>query len=304
VRTYQRGLAVGAVFSALALTGIWWFRMRPMSLPAQYQRLPARHSIVLFIDFRALRHAGLLQLVAGSQAIQDPEYRQFVEATAFDYTRDLDSALVAFAPSGKYLFLNGRFDWNRLRDYALAHQGDCPGSLCRMMGSAPDRHISYMALRRGTLALAVSTDDLAVERLSRLREETPPSLPQAPVWLRVSGELLKSSSGLPAGAGMFAQSVSRAETITLSLSSEGARLAAQLEVLCSNPQDATTIASDLIHATSLLKDLMARERQGPSAAGLSGVLTSGSFRSEGRRVYGYWPIERQFLINLLSSSAG
>lgn len=301
----KRRIAAAALFlSVLLAAGLWYFRTRPLTLPAQYLRLPTRDAAILFVNFDQLRRAGLLDLLAGSAAAQDPDYRRFVEATSFDYTRDLDTAIVSFAPGGKYLFLNGRFHWSNLRDYAIAHQGDCPGSICRMIGSTPDRRISYSPLRRNTLALAVSPDDLAVERLDRSGEGVVPALPAAPVWLRIPGSLLKSSDGLPAGTRMFAHSMEQAESVTLSLSPDGQRLAARLDVLCPNEQQAASIATDLNHVTALLKDLIQREHQQPVATDLSGVLTSGSFRNEGRRVYGYWPIERQFIVNMLSGNAG
>ena len=102
---------------------------------------------------------------------------------------------------------------------------------------------------------------------------------------------------------MFARSMEHAETVTLSIAPDGDRLAARLDVLCPNEQDAVSIASDLTHVTELLKSLIEREHQKPTAMELSGVLTSGSFRSEGRRVYGYWPIERKFVVNMLSGSS-
>jgi hypothetical protein len=304
VVTYKRALAAAALLAIVAAGGAWWFRGRPIALSAQYLRLPSRDAAVLFVNFDQLRRAGLLDLLSRSNVAQDAEYRRFVEATGFDYTRDLDTAMVAFAPGGKYLLLNGRFNWSKLRSYALSNDGDCPGSLCRMMGSTPDRHISYSPLRRATLGVAVSTDDLAVERLNRTGEGSAPQLPASPVWLRIPGSLLKSSGDLPTGTRMFAHTMESANTVTLSLSQDGNRLAARIEVVCSNEQDAASIASDLTHVTALLKDLIEREHQKPGAAELSGILTSGSFRSEGRRVYGYWPIERQFVTSMLSGSAG
>jgi hypothetical protein len=305
VSSPKRTIATVVLLCVVFVTAaVWWFRTRPIGPTAQYLRLPSRDAAILFVNFDELRRAGLLELLAGSNAAQDPEYRRFVAATEFDYARDLDAAMVAFAPSGKYLLLNGRFHWADLRAYALSHDGDCPGSVCRMLGSSPDRHISYSPLRRGTLALAVSTDDLAVERLGRAAEGAAPQLPDAPVWLRIPGSLLKSTDGLPGGTRMFAHSMEQAESVTLSLSQDGSRLAARLDVLCPTEQDAASIAADLTHATALLKDLIEREHQKPAATDLSGVLTSGSFRSQGRRVYGYWPIERQFVASMLAASAG
>jgi hypothetical protein len=305
VSSHKRALVALALLCAGAVAGgVWWYRTRPIGLSAQYLRLPSRDAVILFMDFAQLRRAGLLQLLTGSHVTQDSEYRRFVNATSFDYTRDLDTAMVSFAPSGKYLLLNGRFNWNNLRAYALAHDGDCQGAVCRMVGSAPDRRISYSPLRSNTLALAVSTDDLAVQRLERAGEGATPELPGAPVWLRIPGSVLKSSDDLPSGTRMFAHSMERADSVTLTLSQDGTRLAARLDVVCPNEQDAASIASDLTRVTAFLKDLIEREHQSPSETDLSGVLTSGSFRSQGRRVYGYWPIERQFVVNMLSGAAG
>ena len=47
----------------------------------------------------------------------------------------------------------------------------------------------------------------------------------------------------------------------------------------------------------------ARERQTPNPADFSGVLTSGAFSSQGRRVVGHWPIERSFVQYVLGGGA-
>jgi hypothetical protein len=47
--------------------------------------------------------------------------------------------------------------------------------------------------------------------------------------------------------------------------------------------------------------MIEREHQKPNPVDLSGVLTSGTFRSEGRRVAGTWPIERAFIENLFAN---
>jgi hypothetical protein len=90
-----------------------------------------------------------------------------------------------------------------------------------------------------------------------------------------------------------------AEGVTLSLDADGRRFAARLDVRCRNPQDSAQIAQQLTRTTTLLRELIEREHKQPNSSDFSGVLTSGSFRSEGTRVFGYWPIERAFLDNLL-----
>ena len=52
-----------------------------------------------------------------SKVGEDPEYQAFVRKTEFDYKQDLETALVAFAPTGKFMLLKGRFDWKSLSNY-------------------------------------------------------------------------------------------------------------------------------------------------------------------------------------------
>jgi len=54
-----------------------------------------------------------------------PELRR---QTQFDYKKDLDAALVAFAPTGRFLLLKGRFDWKSLRAYVKASTAVAPAS--------------------------------------------------------------------------------------------------------------------------------------------------------------------------------
>ena len=125
-------------------------------------------------------------------------------------------------------------------------------------------------------------------------------VPDGPVWLSIPRSVLQSGEGLPAGTRMFAHGMENAESVTLSLAPEGERFAARLNVRCRADADAAVIAQQLTRTSSLLLEMIAREGQKPNPADLSGVLTSGSFRSEGRYVRGYWPVERVFVSSLLS----
>ena len=73
---------------------------------------------------------------------------------------------------------------------------------------------------------------------------------------------------------------------------------ALLDVVCATPGDAAFLQLQLEEATELLKNLIAREKKKPNPSDLSGVLTSGAFRREDRRVLGRWPIDRRFLQSL------
>lgn len=298
---WLKWLAIAAIVLAAA-GGILWRYLRPLPASDLLKRLPAANAMVLYVDFDALRRAGVLQLLDGSKTGEEPEYRNFVAGTGFNYTRDLDTAAVAFAPSGKYLLLRGRFDWPKLEAYVKSQQGQCANSVCRMVGSTPERRISFFPLRPSVMAMAVSTDDFAAQRLATPGTGPEPEVPHAPFWLSIPPSVLRSSENLPEGTRMFAHSMDRADSVSLELAPEGSRLAARLNVLCRNNQDAAEVATQLGRITSLLREMIQREHQTPNAGDLSGVLTSGSFRAEGRRVYGYWPIERKFVENMLGGA--
>ncbi|MBZ5623108.1 MAG: hypothetical protein LAQ69_30955 [Acidobacteriia bacterium] len=292
-----------AILAAVCVGLIWgvgWYRGRPIGTAKLLQRMPTRDAVVVYIDFSELRRGGLLQLFEGNKASEDPDYQSFAQTINFDYRQDLDSALLAFAPSGKYMLVKGRFDWKSLRSYATASGGKCMGSTCRMTGSTPDRRISFFPLQSSLLALAVSPDDSAVLDMTGSVPGPVPEVPSAPVWLSIPGSFLRSGENLPTGTRMFARGMEKAEKVTLTFAPEGSRLAARLDVRCRNEQEAVEVASQLSSATLTLRQILEREHQKPSPTDLAGVLASGSFRSEGRSVFGYWPVERAFVETLLS----
>ncbi|HEV2446495.1 MAG TPA: hypothetical protein VGS58_11255 [Candidatus Sulfopaludibacter sp.] len=302
MKLQSRALLACGLAAAAVAAGYFGYRSRSLSNAALLKRLPAADALVLYVDFDALRHGGVLQLFDGSKVGQDPEYKSFVGSTGFNYARDLDLAMVAFAPTGRYVLLRGRFDWPKLRAYAKSQQGSCSGEVCQMAGSTPERRISFLPLQSNVMAMGVSTDDFAAQRLASPATGPAPQMPASPVWLSLPHSILKAGEDLPEGTRMFAHSLDRAESVTLGFEPEGQRLAAKLNVLCRNEQDATEIASQLARITTLLRELIQREHQAPNPADLSGVLTAGAFRAEGRRVYGYWPIERKFVESILGGA--
>jgi hypothetical protein len=289
--------AVGLVGAAVA--GVYWYRGRPLSLVAQMKRLPVADSVIAYIDFDQLRRGGFLRTLGGPKSMEDAEYKAFAQKIHLDWREDLDTAMIAFAPSGKYMLVKGRFDWPSLRSYVASSGGDCDTDLCRTTGSAPERRISFFPMRKNLMALAVSTDDIAARRMTGIAPGADPQVPDAPIWMRIPGSVLRTGENFPPGTRMFARTVGQAEYVTLLFAPEGDRLAARLEVLCRDAQDATAMAAELTKATTLLRDLIEREHMKPNPADFSGVLTSGDFRGEGRRVIGHWPIEKSFVENLM-----
>jgi len=263
--------------------------------------MPTEDTLVLWIDFAALRRDGLLQLLDGAKAGQDSEYQTFVRQTRFDYMHDLDSAMVAFAPTGNFFLVKGRFDWKSLRSYVEQVDGSCLNSFCRVNGSGPDHRISFFPVHRDLMAMAASPDGWAALRLSTARPGPDPPVPNAPVWLAFPGTLLKSNKNLPVGARPFARSMEGALSVTISFAPEGNRLAARLDVRSNSDSEAAAAAAQLTEATQLLSSLIARENLKPNPADPSGVLAAGTFHAQGTHVTGVWPIAREFIQNLLGS---
>ncbi len=287
----------------LTLGGVIWYRSRALSPAAMLKRLPTDDAVVLYIDFSRLRAGGIPQLLDGAKVGEDPEYQSFVRNTDFNYKEDLDTAMIAFAPRGKYMLLRGRFDWKSLKAYAQSNDGRCNNSFCKMPGSSPEKRISFFPMQAHLMAMAVSDDDVAALRMNTVDARADAEIPNAPLWLSIPPSVVKSGQNLPPGTQMFARRLERAQAVTLAIVPEGAgQFAAKLNVRCASVTDASALAADLNKTTGLLREMIEREHQKPNPADLSGFLTSGAFRSEGARVSGYWRIPRALIENLLGGS--
>jgi hypothetical protein len=100
---------------------------------------------------------------------------------------------------------------------------------------------------------------------------------------------------------MFARSLTSADQVTISIGPHGERFEAKLNVRCRSERDAAALASELERATGLLRDMILREKQAPNPRDLSGVLSAGKFRAQGRLVLGSWPIQKGFVEEMFSA---
>lgn len=287
---------------------IWfadWRRSRAVSSrEALLARLPWKESLVISIDFAALRRAGLMELLESSKTPEEPEYKAFVSNTDFDYKQDLDLALASFGPNGKYFLLVGRFDWNKLYSYAKSQGGECANGRCQMAGSTRERKISFSPVRPEIMALAVSNDALAADWLMAASKVQQPAVTTTdPVWISFPGSVVKQSDKLPTGTAIFAKALEDAEGVVLSLGPQGQDFQANLAVTCHSAKDAEVLARELENNTNLLRSLIARENRQPNPDDLSGVLTSGAFTATDRRVAGHWPITKALVHNTLTGGS-
>jgi hypothetical protein len=291
---WQLAVAV-VILCAGAVALAHWRTTRRFDAAALLQTLPPDQATHVYMDFAALRDTGLLDLLAGSKASEEPDYRHFVEQTGFDYRTDMDAVAAAFFHGGSYFAVRGRFDWRKLNSYARAEGGDCRNAVCTMPGSEPTRHISFYPLKSDVLALAVTTEERGVSMIGPNQWKKPPQLPAEPVWISAPSFVFSDPKDLPAGAQSFLSPLAQAQQVVFAVGPDGQRLHIRLEVECASPESAAALAKVLTSKTDLLKKMLDREKMTPSSRDLSGVLVAGTFTQQEKLVTGMWPLERGFV---------
>jgi hypothetical protein len=299
----RRRVARALLLAALSLTGLsvtgglWlkWREARSFFDPhVLLSRFPVEEAAVLDIDFSLLRRGGFL---TGSKMPLEPEYKRFLDDTGFDYRRDLDLVIASFSRSGNFFVARGRFDWNKLRGYAVRQGGACFKELCRMQGSTPERHISFLPLRDDAIALAVGTDDLAAARLTKAGQPVAAQLPAAPAWLSIPGAALRQQGAVPPGIRVVLSALVNADRVVITLGPAGQSIEARMDASCRSPDDARILASQLRTTTAMIKESAAHNQQ-TREDDLARMLAAGSFDQTGSHVTGKWPVERRLLDSL------
>jgi hypothetical protein len=280
----------------------WRLVSRPFSAVALVECLPPDQATHVYLNVSALRTGGVLDLLAGSKAAEEPDYRRFVEQTGFDYRNDLDEAAAAFLRGSVYFAVRGRFDWKKLDAYANAQGGSCRNSVCEMPASEPGRHISFYPIRSNILALAVSFEERGVNLIGPSQWTNPPQLPPDPVWISAPSFIFADAKNLPEGTHAFLSPLAQAQRVVFAIGPDGQQLRIRVEVTCDSAEAAAALSGQLTKSTDLLNKMLARQHMTPNARDLSAVLAGGKFEQKDRTVTGAWPMDRGFLETLASGS--
>ena len=289
-----RRIALGAAFFAIVLGSLFIFR--PGASPsAMLACLPPGDGPVLFVDVSTLRQTGLLEQIAGRPGAEDPEYKSFVEASGFDYRRDLDAGVVQLRAGAVWMVLKGRFDQSRLAEYAGAHGGRCAGELCSMPGSQPQRYISFQPIGGGLLALAAAPDPMAAASIRKSASVPPFETPSAPVWMHLPASAFHAAPELPVGISAFLEALDGAGQALLRVEMTGGGFEIVLAAPCASADKARTIADRLSRATATLKELVARSGKQPEPASPATILLAGTFSADQAVVRGHWPLSKAVL---------
>lgn len=279
---------------AAAVVGVALIRERGQAEASLIERLPVDSTAILYMDFAALRRAGITAALAAPEGEREAEYRAFVEATGFEYTRDLDSVLLAANPRGRFFLVRGRFNWGRLSDYVRSRGGLCHNTFCRTEGSRPERKVSYFPVERDLMALAVSQDEWAASEL-QVRKAQQIDAPDKPVWAVFTAAALAGGDGLPKGARLLASAMEGADRVLLTAGPAPGGIEIGLDVACRSGSDAAVLKDRLAKLTALVNELLRSEGHRPDPSDLSGILAGGVFEQKGTHVVGNWPVSKTFL---------
>lgn len=263
------------------------------------RRLPMRRALTIHVDLTALRKTGLDELLLGSKVAEEPEYQRFVAESGFDWKRDLDAVTACKRGNDWYFFVRGRFDMDKLRNYALSRGGTCRNGVCEAYGATPGRRVSFYPLTNRLLAVASSTTVGAVYTLqTKGQPDWAGGVPEGPVWVSFTGDVAAGDPQLPAGGRLFGKVLAETERTTFSATAGAAGLALTMRAHCANPIVAGNVKSQLEGVTKEFKDYFARVGQPVSNADLSGLLLAGEFAVEGSDVRGKWPLHMELLKQL------
>ena len=297
-------LALGlALFCVAAILGLLAYRTRNAWTPQQMAAtLPVQDAVVLYVDLGTMRQNGLLNLIAGSKAVEEAEYRKFVDDSGFDYKTDLERVAISFQSTGRYVVAVGKFDWNRIKAFALRSGAECVNAICEVKSASfTDRSVSFYPMHNGAIALASATGSggvylISPVQLERNTDQVNSWGASAPVWIRVPSSIWKDPNALPTGARIFGTALAPAANTIFTIEAKSpTQISLRLNAICATPADAEKIRKELDDATQLLRKLLTREGMTPRPADLANLLMRGTFTLQGNRVYGEWPLDMALL---------
>ncbi len=226
--------------------------------------------MLIGVDVAALRHAGLLDRLAGSKELESSDYREFVRAVRFDYREDLDYVLLGMADSVNYFLLRGRFDWVAITAYSKSQGGNCETGLCSLAADT-GKNISYFAKDRDLVAIAVGGDARGATKLQADADRpVAEPAPDFAVWARVRKSILDN----PSAAGDLAGIVTLfqgANQVDVDFAAEGPGVVGRLTVSCPSQAIAQKILAVL----------------DPARAQTS-LMAGAKLRVDGSKVRGEW----------------
>jgi hypothetical protein len=292
-------VAALAAVCGIALWGLIAYRNRGDWTSAEMARsLPLENAVIAYADIATLRSSGLFQTIFGTKSVEELDYRKFVTESGFDYKTDLDRVAISFQKNSRYAIAVGRFDWPKIKSYALQSGAECINAVCEVRGKPLENSTSFYPLRGSAMALASTPQAGGVYTIAAAPAPANVNDPwpevQTPFWVLVPGTVLRDPSALPTGVKIFGSALASAQRalFTVEADANGKAFRLRMQVSCNNEQDAGKIVQQLTEATNLLRNMMERDKLAPKPSDLAGLLVGGKFTLENpTKVSGVWPLQ-------------
>lgn len=278
---------------------VWSRLVSDPTLADILQRLPDRDAATVHVNVAALRGAGLGALLENSPVTEEPEYRRFVTESGFDWKTDLEAVTACKQGPHWYFFARGRFEMDKLRQYALSRGGECRNGICDAPGATVGKRVSFFPLSSRVLVLASSPAPWAVYNVKKKSGQAwTGGTPEGPIWISLNGGVLAGEPSLPAGGRLFGKVLSETErtNFTAAISPSGMEL--RMRAFCRDTACAENVKAQLEGVTREFKAYFDRLGQQARSDDLSGLLLAGQFASKGTEVTGRWPLSLGFLQKL------
>ena len=302
-------LAIALLLLFTAVAGlVEWRRSRHWDASRLMQTVPLDGAVKVYIDLKQIRDGGLLEVLAGPKAAEDPDYRRFADQIGFDYRTDLDAVAASFVHGDFYAAARGHFDWKRLSDYARAQQGSCINRMCSLPSDQPYRKISFYMLSSEVLAIAISDSPQGAAMVATPSAKSVIAVPAAALWISAPGTDFKDLKNLPAGTQSFLTPLASAREASFSVQAAGpansgppgSTFEIRMDVACVSPDAAAALGHVFSSTTDVLRRLLVGQRAAPKRTDLTAVLVSGRFETHESSVTGFWPIDRRVIESLAS----
>lgn len=270
MRKYKGALLVAVVLAAVATAAAFYVgslrgdAAHPAPALELLSQVPIGAPTLVYVDLAAIRESSFYQhrTDRAPMTVPDADYANFIQATGFDFEKDLDRIVIASWPQSigqeqtkNVVVAEGRFDRQKIRDYAMKN-----GKLDRQQGHDvflfpardPKNWNALVFLDDHRIAIVEGSSIAPVLVPHAADAATDPVRERA---ARVNGAAVFAISRVPAIPDNFAPGgmqsaqltglIRSVQWITLAARPEGENLRVSLEGECQNGTDARQLQSAL-----------------------------------------------------------